>query len=67
MPTTEPDYGAECVKVYYEYAAKHLKPGDIVVWGASPSDYGHVEVVTRRTAWRWRLATLRRCLMWWKR
>ena len=43
--------GDECVKAYDEYAARH---------------YGHVEVVTRRAAWRYRLAMWKRCLMWWK-
>jgi hypothetical protein len=34
------------------------KPAGIppAVFGVSPSGYGHVEVVTRRQAWAWRLA-----------
>lgn len=73
-PNDEPDYGAECVKAVDEWVCgwmKHpgdpsIKPGDMIVWGASPSDYGRVEVVTRRTIWRWRLQAWRRALMWWK-
>ena len=41
-------------------------PGHVSVWSPGPSSHGHVEVVTRRQAWRYRLATWKRCLMWWK-
>lgn len=64
--SNEPDYGAECIKAYDEYAKKVFKQagdpgmrrGDIAVFGCGDGDeYGHTEIITTRQARHYRRQT----------